>query len=155
MAWLCSSESPSAWTFLYAGATQLIDPNFTVAAFLGSTKDVPFHLRVVRLARNRTLYEHPGAHGHLLIGLALVSGLAIGISSVLGILLMLTYYCAHMDFPYVESNLNFIMGLSLGLCGLACVFVIATRGGHILGLDGWLVKQQFVLKNPALKPLLG
>jgi thiosulfate dehydrogenase (quinone) large subunit len=73
--------------------------------------------------------------GHLLIGLSLVSGLLIRVSGVFGVLLMLTYYCAHMDFPYVDSPVNFIMEYHLILAGVL-VYLMSVRAGTEFGLDG-------------------
>lgn len=142
------------WTFLYAGVTQVMDPAFTVTAFLGSTKT--FHSVFAWFTQPDVapVMNVLVPFGHLLIGLTLVTGLMVRFSGVLGILLMITYYAAHMDFPYVESHLNFIMDYHL-VYAAALTFVIAMRGGHVFGLDGWLERQQFVLKHPVLKPLLG
>jgi thiosulfate dehydrogenase [quinone] large subunit len=142
------------WTFLYAGVTQLIDPHFTVAGFLGTTKT--FHSFYAWFAS-------PGMApvtnilvpwGHLLIGLALISGLLVRVSGAFGILLMITYYFAHMDFPYVENQFNFIMDYHL-VYAAAIAFVMAARGGEVFGLDGWLARQTFMQNHPRLKPLLG
>ena len=73
--------------------------------------------------------------GHLLIGLSLVSGLLIRVSGAFGVLLMLTYYCAHMDFPYVDSPVNFIMEYHLILAGVL-VYLMSVRAGTEFGLDG-------------------
>lgn len=142
------------WTFLYAGITQLIDPQFSVAGFLGTTKT--FHAFYAWFASPEMapLTNILVPWGHFLIGLALVSGLLVRASGVFGILLMITYYFAHMDFPYVESHFNFIMDYHL-VYAVAIAFVMAARGGEVFGLDGWLGRRQFMLNHPALKPLLG
>ena len=142
------------WTFLYAGVTQLIDPQFTVAGFLGTTKT--FHAFYAWFASPEMapLTNTLVPWGHFLIGLALVTGLLVRASGVFGILLMITYYFAHMDFPYVENHFNFIMDYHL-VYAVAIAFVMAARGGEVFGLDGWLGRRQFMLSHPALKPLLG
>ncbi|HUD60471.1 MAG TPA: hypothetical protein VMQ99_13290 [Acetobacteraceae bacterium] len=73
--------------------------------------------------------------GHLLIGLSLVSGLLIRVSGAFGVLLMLTYYCAHMDFPYVDSPVDFIMEYHLIHAGVL-VYLMSVRTGTAFGLDG-------------------
>lgn len=142
------------WTFLYAGVSQVFEPNFTSAAFLGHTKT--FHDVFA-------FFASPGVvpytdflvkYGHLLIGLSLVSGLLVRVSSVFGILLLLTYYFAHMDWPYIDSQVNFIMEYHLVYIG-ALVFVMAARGGEVFGLDSWLERTAWVQKHPNLRPLLG
>jgi thiosulfate dehydrogenase [quinone] large subunit len=142
------------WTFLYAGVTQIIDPHFTVAGFLGTTKT--FHSFY-------GWFASPGMApvtnilvpwGHLLIGLALVTGLMVRVSGAFGILLFILYYFAHMDFPYIENHFNFIMDYHL-VYAAATAYVMVARGGEIFGIDGWLKHQTIVEVPPALKPLLG
>ncbi len=143
-----------AWTFLYAGLTQVTDPAFSVAGFLGTTKT--FHALFAWFAS-------PGMApvtnilvpwGHLLIGLSLLSGLFVRVGGAFGILLMITYYFAHMDFPYVENHFNFIMDYHL-VYAAAIALVMLARGGEVFGLDGWLARRHYVQAHPGLKPLLG
>ena len=142
------------WTFLYAGVTQLIDPGFTVAGFLGATKT--FHSLFAWFASSEMapVTNILVPWGHLLIGLALVSGLFVRVAGVFGIVLMITYYFAHMDFPYVEGKVNFVMDYHL-VYAVALALVMVARGGMVFGLDGWLARQNFVQTHPSLKPLLG
>ena len=142
------------WTFLYAGVTQVFDPNFTVGAFLGTTKT--FHAFFTWFASPAMV---PVTNilvpwGHLLIGLALVAGLFVRVSGAFGILLMITYYFAHMDFPYIENHFNFIMDYHL-VYAAAIAYVMAAGGGRVFGLDGWLERQEVVRTHPNLRPLLG
>jgi thiosulfate dehydrogenase (quinone) large subunit len=54
-------------------------------------------------------------------------------------MLMLTYYCAHMDFPYIESHVNFIMDFHLVYAGVL-VYLMSVNAGTVFGLDGVLVR---------------
>lgn len=142
------------WTFLYAGVTQVTDPDFSVAAFLGTTKT--FHSFFAWFASDAMV---PVTNilvpwGHLLIGLALVTGLLVRLSGAFGIVLLVVYYFAHMDFPYIENHLNFIMDYHL-VYAAAIAYVMAAGGGRIFGLDGWLERMEVVRQHPELRPLLG
>jgi thiosulfate dehydrogenase [quinone] large subunit len=142
------------WTFLYAGFTQLfVIPDWSAAEFLTHTKT--FHALMAPLAAPATLpyIDFLVKWGHLLIGLSLVSGLMVRVSGVFGILLMLTYWCAHLDFPYVSSPLNFIVDEHIIDAGLI-VFLMAVRAGHVYGLDGWVEKLPAIEHNPFLRPLV-
>ena len=147
------------WTFLYAGVTQLfIEPDFTAATFLAHTKT--FHDFF-------SFFAEPGVipytdflvkWGHLLIGLSLIGGLLVRISALFGAAILLTYYLAHLDFPYVESKLNFIMDYHLVYAGVL-VMLVVQRAGETFGLDGWLLHLRQVgsaaspLSNLQAKPL--
>ncbi len=132
----------SAWpgrSFVYAGIWQ-IQTNFDAGDFLEETKT--FHSFFMLFAAPSLLpYANFLVHwGHLLIGLSLLAGLLVRISSVFGLLLLITYYFAHVDFPYVEGNVNFIMDYHLVYAG-AMVYLIVMRAGHVWGLDGWLERE--------------
>jgi thiosulfate dehydrogenase [quinone] large subunit len=142
-----------AWTFLYAASHQVFDPKFTVVAFLSHTKtfhDVYITFTTPTWAPIVTFLVE---YGHLLIGLSLLVGFMVRISAAFGILLMLVYWTAHMDFPFIENKNNFLLDYHIVYAGVLS-FLIAKSAGHVLGLDGWLEKQAFFQEHPALKPLV-
>ena len=141
------------WTFLYAGIWQIWD-NYDAAGFLN---------HVVTLHDFFALFATPAVlpytnflmkWGHLLIGLSLVSGLLVRVSGPFAFLLMLTYYCAHLEWPYVENRLNFVVDFHL-VYAAVIVYLIAHRAGHVLGLDGFLDDTHIPERYPALRPLVG
>jgi len=142
------------WTFLYAGFTQifLID-HWSAANFLAHTKT--FHALLAPLTDPTVLpyVDFLVKWGHLLIGLSLISGLMIRVSGVFGIMLMLTYWAAHLDFPYVSSPLNFILDEHI-VYAVLIVYLMAVRAGHVMGLDGWVEKLGMIEHNPFLRPLV-
>jgi thiosulfate dehydrogenase [quinone] large subunit len=122
------------WVFLYAAYLQFSDPNWTAATFLNQTKTAHDLFAWVMAPTRVTIIDHLVKWGHLLIGLSLISGLLTGMSAFFGAILMFTYYLAHMDFPYVESQSNFLVDSHLIYVGVL-VQIIATRAGCIVGLD--------------------
>ncbi len=142
-----------AWTFLYAASHQVLVPGWSVAGFLNSTKT--FH----------SFYSHltgPGIaavltflveYGHLLIGLSLLTGLMVRVSASFGILLMLVYWTAHMDFPYISDTNNLLIDQHIVYVGVL-VFLIVKSAGHVWGLDGWLEKSHWLQDHPRFKPLV-
>jgi thiosulfate dehydrogenase [quinone] large subunit len=142
------------WTFLYPGLTRVTDPNFTVASSLTHTKtlhDQPAPLAAPAIAPFTTFLVE---WGHTLIGLSLILGLLVRVSSPFGVLLMAVYYCAHMDWPYIENHFNFIMDYHL-VYGAVLIHLIATRAGHVWGLDSWAEKLPIVANSAVLRPLVG
>jgi thiosulfate dehydrogenase [quinone] large subunit len=141
------------WTFLYAGVSQLADPGWSVVGFLGGTKtfhDVLAPFAAPAVAPTMTFLVE---WGHLLIGLSLVSGLLVRVSASFGVMLMLMYYMAHMDFPYIENKLNFLVDYHLVYAGVL-VYLIARHAGHVWGLDGWAERLPLIRQHPALRPLV-
>ena len=125
------------WTFFYAGAWQVMSPDFTVAAFLAHTKtfhDIYAPLTAPAIAPILTFLV---SWGHLLIGLSLVSGLLVRVSGWFGVALLLTYWTAHMDFPYIETHVNFILDYHIVFATLTA-WLAVVNAGRVWGLDGWL-----------------
>jgi thiosulfate dehydrogenase (quinone) large subunit len=142
------------WVFLYAGFTQIfIEPNWTAASFLAHTKT--FHDIYGPLATSSLmpLIDFCVKWGHLLIGLSLVSGLMIRVSGPFGILLMLVYWTAHLDFPYVSSPLNFLLDEHIVYASMI-VYLMSVRAGHVFGLDAIAEKIDLIGHNPFLRPLV-
>jgi thiosulfate dehydrogenase (quinone) large subunit len=92
-------------------------------------------------------------YGHLLIGLSLVFGLMVRISATFGIMLMLIYWMAHKDWPFIENKNNFILDYHIIYAGVLG-YLIVKRAGHVLGLDGLVEHLQFVERHPVLRPLV-
>ena len=92
--------------------------------------------------------------GHLLIGLSLISGLLVRVSGPFAVLLMITYYFAHMKFPYIEEPVNFLIDYHL-VYATVIVYLIAHRAGHVWGLDALVERMHWSEQYSALKPLVG
>lgn len=140
------------WTFLYAASHQVFVPGWSVAGFLEHTKT--FHGLYSQFTGPTIapILSFLVGYGHLLIGLSLLLGLMVRVSAVFGIALMLLYWTAHMDFPYISDANNFIVDEHI-VYGGVLVYLIVKHAGHVWGLDSWAEKQPVVEHNPALKPL--
>jgi thiosulfate dehydrogenase [quinone] large subunit len=92
-------------------------------------------------------------YGHLLIGVSLVFGLMVRISASFGIVLMLIYWMAHMDWPFIENKNNLILDYHIVYAGVLG-YLIVKRAGHVFGLDGLAERLQFVERHPILRPLV-
>jgi len=141
------------WTFLYAASHQVFDPSWSVVGFLKHTKT--FHdlfaiFTTPMMAPTTTFLVE---YGHLLIGLSLISGLMVRISATFGVALMLTYWMAHMDWPFIENSNNFILDYHIVYAGVLG-YLIYKRAGHVLGLDGWIEGHGLAERNSVLRPLV-
>ena len=60
-------------------------------------------------------------YGPLLIGLSLVLGLLVRVSAPFAIMLMLIYWTAHMNFPFIEDVNHYLIGYDIVCAGVtAC-----------------------------------
>ncbi len=142
-----------AWTFLYAASHQVFDPKFTVAAFLSHTKtfhDVYAPFTDPSVAPFITFLV---SYGHLLIGLSLLFGLFVRASATFGVLLMLMYWTAHMDFPFIENKNNFLLDFHI-VYAVVLVQLIVERAGQVWGLDALVEKLGFFERYPRLRTAL-
>jgi thiosulfate dehydrogenase [quinone] large subunit len=142
-----------AWTFLYAASHQVLDPHFSVAGFLRGTKtfhDVYAPFTNPQIAPVLTFFV---GYGHLLIGLSLMVGLMVRVSASFGIALLMLYWTAHMDFPFIENKNNFLLDYHI-VYSAVLVYLIVKRAGHVWGLDGWIEKLSLVSRYPKLRLLV-
>lgn len=141
------------WTFLWAAIHHFGDDHF-VQGFLSYVKT--FHDVYAPLTNPITLpaLTFLVEYGHLLIGLSLISGLLVRVSAPFAILLMLTYWTAHMDFPYIEDVNNYLIDYHIVYAGVLS-YLIVKRAGHVWGLDGLLERLHLVEEYPVLRPLVG
>lgn len=138
-----------AWVFLYAASHQVLVKGFSIAGFLDSTKT--FHWLYGTLGHSALvpLLTVLVEYGHLLIGLSLLVGLFVRVSASFGIFLMLTYWTAHMDFPYIGGPLNLLIDEHI-VYALVLGLLIVTRAGHVAGLDGWAARRHLLDRVPLL-----
>lgn len=141
------------WTFLWAAIHHYGDDHF-VLGFLSHVKT--FHDIYAPLTNPTTLpvLTFLVEYGHLLIGLSLISGFLVRVSAPFAIMLMLTYWTAHMDFPYIEDVNNYLVDYHI-VYGGVLVYLIVKRAGHVFGLDGLVERMRMVEHYPALRPLVG
>jgi thiosulfate dehydrogenase (quinone) large subunit len=141
-----------AWTFLYASSHQVFDPKFTVVGFLSHTKtfhDLFVIFTTPTMAPITTILVE---YGHLLIGLSLLFGLMVRVSATFGVFLMLTYWMAHMDWPFIEDKNNFIIDYHLVYAGVL-IMLIVKQAGHVWGLDALAGKLTFFKQHPSLRAI--
>jgi thiosulfate dehydrogenase (quinone) large subunit len=141
------------WTFLWAGIHHFGDDQF-VLGFLTHVKT--FHAVYAPFTQPAVIpvLTFLVEYGHLLIGLSLISGLLVRVSSPFAIMLMLLYWTAHMDFPYIENVNNYLVDYHIVYAGVL-VYLIVKRAGHVFGLDGLVERMRMVEHYPMLRPLVG
>lgn len=142
-----------AWTFLYAGLHLISVPGWSAAGFLKATKtfhDVYAPLTTPEVA---PVLSFLVKYGHLLIGLSLLVGLMVRVSASFAVVLMVLYWTAHMNFPYIDNANNFLLDYHIVYAGVL-VYLIVARAGHVWGLDAWAEKLAFFKNHPRLRPLV-
>ena len=139
------------WMFLYAGASEIISGESSVG-FLTHVKT--FHDAFATFATPTLLpiTDFLVKWGHLLIGLSLISGLMVRVSGPFGILLMITYHFAHMDWPFITDHHSLFLDYH-ATYAVVIAYLMLHHAGHVWGLDGFVDRLPFVERNPGLRPL--
>ena len=137
------------WVFLWAAIHHYGETGY-VAAFLSHTKT--FHPIYGALAQSSALpvIAFLVEYGHLLIGLSLIAGFLVRASAPFGAAMMLLYWTAHMDFPYIDSINNLILDEHV-VYAVLLVYLIVRRAGHVCGLDGWVSNLEIVRRSNGLR----
>jgi len=128
------------WTFLYAASHQVFEPGFSVVEFLKHTRTFHDLFQIFTTPMMAPTTSFLVKYGHLLIGLSLISGLLVRVSASFGVMLMLIYWMAHMDWPFIENKNNLIIDYHIVYAGVLG-YMIAMRAGTVFGLDGWLERR--------------
>lgn len=121
------------WLMFYAGVTKIINPQWSAAGYLGNAKTFAgfyqWFLRPDILPFTNFINEW----GLTIIGAALMLGIFVRISSLLGALMMILYYFPILDFPYPDAH-SFLIDEHI-IYAVALAVLAAFRAGHIWGLD--------------------
>lgn len=142
-----------AWTFLYAASHQVFNPKFSAAAFLAHTKTFHDVYAVFTAPAIDPALTFLVSYGHLLIGLSLLFGLLVRVSSLAGVALLLVYWTAHMDWPYIENANNLIVDYHI-VYATVCIYLFTHHAGRVWGLDALVARMTFVQKSPLLRELV-
>lgn len=130
-------------------------PDWSVAGFLSKSKTKTFHdfFSMFTTPNLAPFITFMVSWGHLLIGLSLLVGLMVRVSASFGIMLMLLYWMAHMDFPYIENRNNFIVDYHIVYAGVLG-YLIYKHAGHVWGLDRPVSRLPLFREREALHPLV-
>lgn len=126
------------WLFLYSGITKIMNPEFTSAGFLGTAKTFSTFYQWFASAENIGWVDILNSWGQALIGLSLITGTFVRLSSFFGAILMLLYYFPGLDFPTVKNG--FIIDDHIIYIFIFAIF-ITSRAGQFWGLDYFVNKK--------------
>lgn len=141
------------WVFLYAGINQVPDPNWSAAGFLSGAKTFPAFYNMVATPPLLPIANAVIPWLHLLIGLAVISGLFFRLAASGATALFILYYLPRLDFPMVGPH-EYIVEYHL-VYAMLTIYLIAIGAGRVFGLDGWLEKRPAVQAYKQQHPVIG
>ena len=141
------------WLFLYAGITKVLDPNWTAQGYIKGAKTFPLFYQWLISSGILPMVDFINEWGLTLLGISLILGIGVRLSSLLGALLMLLYYLPALDFPYPNPH-SYIVDEHIVYIGVL-LFFASLRAGRIWGLESWCSKLPLCSRFPWLRGLLG
>ncbi|MBU2101321.1 DoxX family protein [Patescibacteria group bacterium] len=150
--WLAIIRLSLGWLMFYAGITKIMDPEWTAEGYAKSAKTLPALYEWFASPANMGWIDFINKWGLTLLGISLILGIGVRLSSALGAVLMLSYYLPVLDFPYAGEH-SFIVDEHVIYIGVLIFFAVERAGRHF-GLEKWFGKT-FFKRLPKLQKYWG
>jgi thiosulfate dehydrogenase [quinone] large subunit len=121
------------WLMFYAGITKVTNPNWSAAFYLKGAKTFSGFYEGLLGSSLLPVVNFINAWGLTLLGISLIVGLGVRLSSILGAVLMILYYFPILSFPYAGEH-SYIVDDHI-IYALILIFFAAVRAGRVWGLD--------------------
>jgi len=146
-----------AWIFLQAGLDKLLQGDWTAASYLAGAIPEGNPFGFWDALASMPLVDPLVIWGQILIGAALLLGVAVRFAAFMGALQMILFWMSHLQGGLV-AGLPIEHGwvVSSHIVYALLLFGLGALGaGRILGLDAYLEDMSFVQKNSWLRLFLG
>lgn len=140
------------WLFFYAGITKVLDPSWSAEGYIGGAKNFTWFFQWLLSPEILPFVNFMNEWGLTLLGISLILGVGVRLSSVLGAVLMMMYYVA-LPFPY--PNPHALLVDEHIIYAAALLFLASTRAGRVWGLENWCSNLPICAKFPKLREWIG
>ena len=140
------------WLMFYSGISQVTNVHWSAAEFLKSAITCPQLYGWLASPSVLPTINFLNSWGLTLLGLSLIFGLLVRLSSSLGMVLMLLYYLPGLSFPFIRPNGCLVDDHIIYLFVL--YLFIVSSAGRIYGLDSIWTKTRFAKKHPKITKFL-
>lgn len=140
------------WLMFYAGITKVADPDWTAAGYAKSAKTLSGLYNFFAANPQIEWINFVNKWGLTLLGVSLILGIGVRLSSSLGAILMLFYYIPVLEFPYVGEH-SYVVDEHIIYASLLLYFAIV-RAGRYFGLEERFAKM-FLKRWPGAQKIWG
>lgn len=140
------------WLFFYSGITKILNPDWTSIKYLQGAKSLTGFYAWMTQPSILSVVDIMNEWGQLLLGISLILGIAVRLSTTLGAILMTLYYAA-LPFPYPNPQ-SLIVDQHV-IFALVMIYLGAVRAGRAYGLEEWCSKLPICSRFPRFRKLLG
>jgi len=141
------------WMFFYAGITKIMDPAWSAAGYLKGAKTFADFYHWLLTPDILPTVNAINEWGLTLLGISLIFGLFVRLSSLCGVLLMALYYLPILNFPFPNPH-AYIVDEHIVYISVMLYFA-AVPAGRIWGLDVWCVSLPVCSRFPWVRALFG
>lgn len=136
------------WVFLGAALRQIPDAAWSAAGFMGRASYFTGFYNFLSQPPLINIIDALIPWVHLLLGLALILGVFMRLTAVVGSTLMILYLLPRIEFPGVITDAHIFYALIM-------VYLASVGAGRIWGLQGWIDKLEPLEKHPRMRSVLG
>ena len=140
------------WFFLYSGLTKVMNPLWSAAGYLNNAQTFSGLFQWFAQPQILPTINIINEWGQLLLGISLILGIFVRLSSTLGVALMLLYYFPAANFPFVDHG--FIVDEHI-IYALTLAYFAVIRAGRVFGLEEWCSNLPICKKFKKYKQYLG
>ena len=140
------------WMMFYAGITKILNPEWSAVGYLKGAKLFPAFYSWLLQPDILPIVNLVNEWGLTLLGVSLILGIGVRLSSFLGAILMLLYYFP-LGFPYPNPH-SYIVDEHI-IYAAALLFLATIRAGRTWGLEAWCSNLPICSKIPKYRSWLG
>jgi len=143
----------TGWLMFYAGITKILDPNWSAAGYLNNAQT--FHSFFAWFAGPNILpvTNFLNEWGLTILGLSLIFGIFVRLTSLVGVALMLLYYFPVLNFPIIAPH-SYLVDEHI-IYAFVLLYFAAVKAGRVYGLENWCSNLPICSKFPKLRNWLG
>lgn len=140
------------WMFFYAGITKILDPQWSAAFYLKGAKLFPSFYAWLLQPDILSVINAVNEWGLTFLGISLILGIFVRLSSILGMALMLLYYFP-LGFPYPNAH-AYIVDEHI-IYAAVLLFFASVKAGRTWGLENWCSQLPICSRIPGYRAWLG
>ena len=137
------------WFMFYAGITKVLNPDWSAAKYLTHAKTFSNFFMWFAKPEILSITNFINEWGLVFLGVSLILGLFVRISSFFGVLLMILYYFPILEFPYIKPH-SFIVDEHI-IYALVFLLLASLKAGRVWGLENWCFNLLIFSKFPKLR----
>jgi thiosulfate dehydrogenase [quinone] large subunit len=141
------------WFYFYSGITKVLNPEWSASEYVNGAVNFVDLYQWFLSPQVLPVIDFMVKWGLTMLGISLIFGLFVRLSSYLGMLLMLLFYLPILNFPMVGKNSYLV---DQHIIYIASLFVLASlKAGHVWGLEKWCSNLPICSRYPKLRSLIG